>query len=97
MFDVIYDKPEGTRGLSCINKSLQGDGFNTYQSFAGLCIINKRAILQEGFVYTYISYCSIEILLARYRCQYFLGTTCCKCLFFLRIQILLQDLLMYIL
>ena len=52
MFDVIDDKPEGVaRGFYHVSTRARRAKVYTlsYQPRAGLCVINTRVILQEGF------------------------------------------------
>ena len=53
MFDVIDDKPEGVaRGVYQVSTRARRARVYTlsHQSWAGLCVINPRAILHEGFI-----------------------------------------------
>ena len=53
MFDVIDDKPEGVaRGVYHVKTRARRSSVDTlsHQSWAGLCVINSRAILHEGFI-----------------------------------------------
>ena len=56
MFDVIDDKPEG---FIMYKHKPSGRGFMHYhidhQPCAGLCVINPRVILHEGFIIQYQS------------------------------------------
>ena len=53
MFDVIYDKPEGVaRGIYHVQTRARRARVYpiSHQSWAGLCLINPRSILHEGFI-----------------------------------------------